>query len=188
MFRLWEVAATAHADVYTLLTSSTDLGDDPSVADVVEVTEPVPGLITCNAPINSGPQHWVLKAGLHGLVEWIITGTPLPEAERLTVTADGEGFQLDELGNVLGGIRTNYVDAPVAVLSGLGQTGVNFCRIFGTTMLFDDAQLAQLYPTHQAYLDAVNTSTQTAVDAGFILPVDADLIVQAAEDSDIGGP
>jgi hypothetical protein len=186
MFRLWEVAGTAHADVYTLLTSNSDVGDDPSVAEVVEVTEPVPGLITCNAPINSGPMHWVLKAGLHGLVEWIITGTPLPEADRLTVTADGE-FELDELGNVLGGIRTNYVDAPVAVLSGLGQTGESFCRIFGTTMLFGDAQLSELYPTHQSYLDAVNSSTESAIEAGFLLPVDAALIVADAEASNIGG-
>jgi len=186
MFRLWEVTGTAHADVYTLLTSNSDVGDDPSVAEVVEVTEPVPGLITCNAPINSGPMHWVLKAGLHGLVEWIITGTPLPEADRLTVTADGE-FELDELGNVLGGIRTNYVDAPVAVLSGLGQTGESFCRIFGTTMLFGDAQLSELYPTHQSYLDAVNSSTESAIEAGFLLPVDAALIVADAETSNIGG-
>lgn len=187
MFRLWEVAGTAHNDVYTLLTSNTDLGDDPSVADVVEVTEPVPpGIITCDRPINSGPQHWVLKAGLHGLVEWIITGTPLPEAPRLSVTAEGDAFELDDLGNVLGGIRTPYVDAPVAVLSGLGQTGESFCRIFGTTQLFDEAQLAALYPTHEAYVDAVTSSTQSAVGAGFILPADAALIIAAAEASDIG--
>lgn len=186
-FRLWEVAGTAHNDVYSLVTSNTDLGDDPSVADVVEITDPVPGLISCDSPINSGPQHWVLKAGLHGLVEWVITGEPLPAAERLAVTDDQDAFQLDELGNVLGGIRTSYVDAPVAVLSGLGQTGESFCRIFGTTSLFDDAKLAELYPTRQSYLDAVNSTTQSAVAAGFVLPVDAALIIEAAEASDIGG-
>jgi hypothetical protein len=187
LFRLWEVAGTAHNDVYSLFTSNTDLGDDPSVADVVEITDPVPGLISCDSPINSGPQHWVLKAGLHGLVEWVITGEPLPAAERLAVTGDQDAFQLDELGNVLGGIRTSYVDAPVAVLSGLGQTGESFCRIFGTTSLFDDAKLAELYPTRQSYLDAVNSTTQSAVAAGFVLPVDAALIIEAAEASDIGG-
>jgi hypothetical protein len=187
-FRLWEVAGTAHNDVYSLVTSNTDLGDDPSVADVVEISEPVPGIISCDSPINSGPQHWVLKAGLHGLVEWVITGEPLPEAERLAVTEEQDAFQLDELGNVLGGIRTNYVDAPVAVLSGLGQAGESFCFIFGTTELFDDAMLGELYPTHQSYLDAVNSTTASAVAAGFVLPVDAALIIAAAEDSDIGGP
>ena len=103
------------------------------------------------------------------------------------MTADGAAFQLDTLGNALGGIRTNYVDVPVAVLSGLGQTGDSFCRIFGTTHLFDDAQLAELYPTHQAYLDAVTSTTEAAVAAGFVLQVDADLIIAAAVDSDIGG-
>ena len=186
MFRLWEVAGTAHGDVYSLVTSNTDQGDDPSVADVVEISEPIPGFISCEVPINSGPQHWVAKAGLHGLVEWIITGEPLPEAERLAVTEDGQAFRLDDVGNVLGGIRTNYVDAPVAVLSGLGQAGGSFCGIFGTTQLFDEAMLAALYPTGDTYLDAVNSTTQSAVAAGFILPVDAALIIAAAQASGIG--
>ena len=186
MFRLWEVAGTAHNDVYSLVTSNSDRGDDPSVANVVEVTDPVPGLISCDSPINSGPQHWVLKAGLHGLVEWITTGSPLPEADRLAVTEDGQAFELDGLGNVLAGIRTPYVDAPVAVLSGLGQTGESFCSLFGTTRLFDEAMLAELYPTRQMYLDAVYDTTERAVEAGFLLPVDADLIIAAAEASDIG--
>lgn len=189
-FRLWEVAGTAHADVYTLRTGHSDLGDDPSVARVIETTEgaPINGLITCERPINAGPAHWVLKAGLHGLVKWIENGSALPEAPRLSVTEDGEAFQLDELGNVLGGIRTNYVDVPVAVLSGLGQSGESFCLIYGTTALFDDTQLAELYPTEQDYIDAVTQSLQAAVDARFLLPPDAALIGQDAETSGIGGP
>ena len=187
LFRLWEVAGTAHNDVYSLVTSNSDLGDDPSVADVVEISNPVPGIIDCPSPINSGPQHWVLKAGLHGLIEWVVDGTPLPEADRLSANDEGDGFQLDQLGNVLGGIRTNYVDVPVAVLSGLGQTGGSFCRIFGTTNLFDDTQLGDLYPTEQGYVDAVTGTTEAAVAAGFVLQVDANLIIAAAEDSDIGG-
>lgn len=188
-FRLWEVAGTAHADVYTLRTGHFDLGDDPSVARVVETTEGAPGsgIITCERPINSGPAHWVLKAGLRGLIDWIENGRALPEAARLSVTEDGQAFQLDELGNVLGGIRTNYVDVPVAVLSGLGQTGESFCSIFGTTMLFDEAQLSELYPTEQSYLDAVRASTDAAVAGGFLLERDAALILEDAATSGIGG-
>ena len=190
MFRLWEVAGTAHADVYTLDLGHSDEGDDPSIAAVVESTQgaPIPDLITCDLPINSGPAHWVLKAGLHGLIDWIADGTALPEAPRLSVTEDGTAFELDELGNVLGGIRTNYVDAPVAVLSGLGQTGNSFCRIYGTTAMFADEQLAGLYPTEQDYLDAVNAAVDAAVAGGYLLSVDAALIVADAEGSGIGGP
>jgi len=188
-FRLWEMAGTAHADVYTLLAGQSDLGDDPSVAAVIETTEGAPfGFIQCERPINSAGSHFVLKAGLHGLVEWVENGTPLPEAPRLSVTEDGDMFQLDELGNVLGGIRTNYVDVPVAVLSGLGQSGDSFCLLFGTTQLFDEELLTSLYPTEQSYIDAVRASCEDAVASGFLLQPDADLIVADAESSGIGGP
>jgi hypothetical protein len=39
-----------------------------------------------------------------------------------------------------------------------------------------------------AAVDAITSTTESAVEAGFILPVDAALIVAAAEASDIGGP
>jgi hypothetical protein len=190
MFRLWEVAGTSHADVYTLDLGHSDVGDDPAIARVIESTQgaPIPGIIDCDLPINSGPAHWVLKAGLRGLIDWIADGSPLPEAPRLSVTEGGAAFQLDELGNALGGIRTNYVDAPVAVLSGLGQPAGGFCRIYGTTSLFDGEQLAELYPTEQDYLDAVNASVEAAVEAGYLLPPDAALIIEDAEESGIGGP
>ncbi|MGB5812587.1 MAG: alpha/beta hydrolase domain-containing protein [Polyangiales bacterium] len=185
MFRQWEVAGTAHNDTYTLVVSNSDLGDDPSVADVVEIVNPAPGF-TCEFPINSGPQHWVLKAGLRGLIEWVADGNALPTSPRLIVNETADGYQLDAVGNALGGIRTSYVDAPVAVLSGLGQPGDSFCRIWGTTRLLDPAELAELYPTAASYIDAVTESTDAAVDAGFILPADASLIISAAEASGIG--
>ena len=61
---LWEVAGTAHGDVYNIALSvgPQDIGDDPAVAEVVEVSAPIPGIIECDVPINSGPQHWVMNA------------------------------------------------------------------------------------------------------------------------------
>ena len=188
LFRMWEVAGTAHNDVYSLISSNSDLGNDPSVADVVEISEPVPGFIDCDLPINAGPQHWVLKAGLRGLLRWVEDGTALPNAARLELSDDGSAFQQDEFGNVRGGIRTPYVDVPVATLSGLGQSGESFCAIFGTTALFDAATLAMLYPTHADYVNAVSAATDAAVQAGFILAVDAELIKTAAQNSTIGNP
>jgi hypothetical protein len=54
------------------------------------------------------------------------------------VTAEG-GLRIerDEHGNALGGIRTPYVDVPIAALSGLGQTGSILCLLFGTTVPLD---------------------------------------------------
>ena len=186
-YRLWEVAGAAHADLYTSQAKgSLDKGDDPEVADVWSSTEVQKPFLECPLPINDGPSHWVAKAAVAALNRWIITGEAAPTAPLLVLNADGTGYELDSVGNAKGGIRTPYVDAPVATLSGLGQPQTNdFCRLYGTTQLFDDAQVSALYPDKQTYIDAIDKTSDAAVAAGFLLPPDADLIKTRARTSDI---
>lgn len=186
-FRLWEVAGTAHNDTYALMVGPGDKGGDPAVAEVLVSASPIPGIIECESPINSGPQHFVLKAAMAALDKWVRGGDAPPIAPRLEVDEDNFEFILDAFGNVRGGIRTPYVDVPIATLSGLGQGGGSFCSLFGTTVLFDAGTLASLYPDHDTYVSAVNESTDRAVEAGFILEPDAQLIKTAAAASGIGG-
>lgn len=180
MFRLWEVAGTAHADRYTTLTGFDDRGDDPGFALVKEERSVAEGLLTCPLPLNNGPHPWVFNAALHALVAWVRDGTPPPTAERLAVNDTATAFVLDDLGNVLGGIRTPYVDVPAARLSGEGQAGGSFCFLFGTTDLFDAATMASLYVDRNSYREAVRESAAAAVSAGFLLPPDAARIRAAA--------
>lgn len=187
--RLWEMAGTAHADLYVVVKGISDAGNDPSVANVVEVTSPYPGIIECPLPINSGPQHFIAKAAIHQLDRWVRTGVAPTVADRLEIAGDPPAFVLDALGNVKGGIRTPYVDVPIAKLSGLGQPAVPIITsLFGTTRLFDAATLSELYPDHRFYVTAVENSTDAAVRAGFLLPEDGELIKAAAAASDIGHP
>ncbi len=187
--RLWEMAGTAHADLYLVVTGTGDTGNDPSVANVVEVTSPYPGFIECDLPINAGPQHFIAKAAIHQLDNWVRTGVSPTVADRLEIAGDPPAFVLDAFGNVKGGIRTPYVDVPIARLSGLGQLDVSIVvSLFGTTKLFDDATLATLYPDHGAYVTAVENATDAAVQAGFLMPEDGELIKAAAAASDIGNP
>jgi hypothetical protein len=186
-FRLWEVAGTAHADTYTLVVGFGDLGT-PRGAEVLITTMPIPGIIACDRPINSGYQHFVLKAAIAALDRWVRNPDDAPPvAPRLEVSGDPPAFALDSFGNVRGGIRTPIVDVPIAVLSGLGQTGETFCSLFGTTVPFNAEMLVALYPTHEDYVAAVNDATDRAVDAGFIRPADAPLIKTAATESAIPG-
>jgi hypothetical protein len=57
------------------------------------------------------------------------------------------------------------------------------CLLFGDTRPFDPATLAELYPTHQDYVDAVTESADAAVAAGFLLRSDADGIVASADEA-----
>jgi hypothetical protein len=188
-FRLWEVAGTAHGDTYQLLTGILDAGK--AAADTTylpPIARLFGGLIRCNAPINSGPRHYVLSAALFHVDRWIRTGRPPRRlAPRLEVVeGDPPAFALDEVGNVRGGIRTPAVDVPIATYSGLGQTGSNFCFLFGTTAHFDAPTLASLYPDHETYVDAVTGAARAAVRAGFVLRTDAREIRRAAAASSIG--
>jgi len=185
--RLWESAGTAHADTYTLSVGFSDVGGNPSVAEVLVTASPLPGIIDCGSPVNSGPQHWIGKAALRALERWVGGGPSPTRAPRLEVVGgDQPRFVLDDVGNARGGIRTSYVDAPTAVLSGLGQTGSAFCGIFGTTVPLDDATVAALYPSNADYVAAVRRSNERAVRQGFLLREDADLIETWAARSGIG--
>ncbi|MBI3786463.1 MAG: hypothetical protein HY270_24000 [Deltaproteobacteria bacterium] len=185
-FRLWEVAGTAHADTYTTVVGSTDVGNSPDAANIVVTSTPVAGF-TCNAPINSGPHHFVLNAAFKALNEWVRHGTPPPTGALIETTGTTAArIRRDANGNARGGIRTPQVDVPIAQLSGEGQMGSIFCALFGTTALFDAAKLASLYPTHESYVSAYDAATDRAVQAGFLLPADGELMKAAAAQSSIG--
>ena len=80
---------------------------------------------------------------------------------------------LDSLGNAKGGIRTPWVDAPTARLSGFGNTGGPFGFLVGTTEPFDAARLKRLYPGgRDDYLKHFDAALARSVKAGFIRPAD----------------
>ena len=193
-FRLWEVPGTAHVDLYTLVVGPPDLGKDPAAANLGVLSSLTTGAfgvsvtLTCDQPINDGPQHFVLDAAVAALNKWVTKGTLPSSAPRMAVVAGPPvAITRDTKGNALGGIRTPEVDAPIAAFSGLGNSGAfSFCFVFGTTTPFDAATLRSLYPTHSAYTKAFNTATASAKKKGFILAPDATLMKKSAQASSIG--
>jgi hypothetical protein len=178
-FRLWEVAGTAHADVYTVITGAGDIRGAPEFAEIAEISE-LAGYIECEKPFNAGPMHYVINASLRALDDWVRTGTPPPSAPPLEVSDDGSDLLRDEFGNATGGIRTPHVDAPAATLRGDGNAGGGFCFLFGTTELFSPALMASLYVDAAGYTEAVRKAAEDAVGRGHLLPEDADAIISWA--------
>jgi hypothetical protein len=189
-YRLWEVAGTAHFDQYGLLTGATDTGERSSVAEWFDTmlhptSQPNPGF-SCASPINTGPQTFVLRSAIAHLDRWIARGTPPRSAPRYeTISISPVEYALDANGNVRGGIRTPAVDAPVAKLSGLGQTGTTFCFLFGTTVPFTQEQLTALYGNHSGFVRAWSRATLSAFAAGYLRPEDAFNLVVVGARSDI---
>jgi hypothetical protein len=185
-FRLWEIAGAAHADTYLLVASGNDDGQrtPAELAKWLAPTDNAFGM-KMDSPMNSGPQqHYVLQAALDHLDRWAAGGAPPPSAPRLEITNAVDGvaaFALDDHGNVRGGVRTPWVDAPSAVLSGFGQSGAEFAFLFGTTRPLAAATRAQLYPGGRAdYLARYAKATDEAVGAGFLLEADREEILGLA--------
>lgn len=179
-FILWEVTGTAHNDYYAYISGRSDFNGGAEFATVAEANG-LFGFISCDLPMNAGPSHYVFHSAIRHMDRWIRTGTRPPTAARLTLL-DPQSYQRDAQGNALGGIRTPFVDAPSATLTGEANTGDRFCNLFGTTRLFSASEMATLYGDQAGFESAVTSTTQSAVDAGFILPEDAiDIIDWAPE-------
>jgi hypothetical protein len=163
-FRLWEVAGSAHAD-------RSLVGDFESV-------------LGCPTPVNRGQQRFVVRAALRALETW---SDRVPSATRLSVIEGSDGtdgrarYELDEFGNVVGGVRTPCVDVPVEVLSGLAAPGANrVCLLFGQTRPVPVEDLRRRYPGLDEYLAAYAASTDAAIEAGFVLAEDRNEVLADA--------
>jgi hypothetical protein len=186
--RVWEVAGTAHADAYTAGIGFDDAGDGRAEEQLLDVGAIGGGPLGCGEPVNAGPAYAVLQAGLHGLIQWSAGGPPPSVALPLELASeDPVLLARDANGNALGGVRTPFVDVPIATLRGDGNEGEPFCRLFGTTQPFDTERLTALYPSHRVYTERFNQSTDAAVQDGFLRPEEANNLKRAAEQSPVPG-
>jgi hypothetical protein len=179
-FRLWELAGAAHFDTYGLMGAHADREGIAAseLAGHIAPTATVIGM-TAGAFVNSGPQqHYVLNAAFAHLVRWVRDGTPPPKAPRLESSDEiGAVLARDELGIVRGGIRTPWVEAPSAVLSGDPPGGDGFLFLFGKTVPLDAGALARLYPGGpDDHLERFDVALAAALRAGFLLEADAEEI------------
>jgi hypothetical protein len=195
--RTWEIPGTAHADNYTIQVAFIDSGSAP-LEDIVAAYAPTDTLMGQQLAhcINFAPQHhYVVQAAIAGLGRWAGGGEPAPNAERIALSdANPPQLVLDENGLAQGGIRTPWVDVPVARTSGMTpglvnhesgtEGGINesvMSMIFGSGELFDTATLSRLYPGGSAeYLAQFTQALGQAITSGFIVAADRGEILELA--------
>nr|WP_321239239.1 alpha/beta hydrolase domain-containing protein [uncultured Tolumonas sp.] len=124
------------------------------------------------------PNGDVMKAALKSLNTWISGGVAPATAPRFVVDAKNK-YVRDNNGQVLGGIHTAAQDAPMATNSGIGS-GPWFCGPSGYHVDFTPKQMCERYGSHAAYVEKVKAIADTNVQAGFILPEEAQKTVLEA--------
>lgn len=121
------------------------------------------------------PTRYPLAAAFENLKRWI-DGTLPPPSQLMELEGEYPSmrFKLDEAGNVLGGVRTPYLDVP-AYLFDYQSDAVPLPL----------EELRRRYASHEDYVQKVRDSATACVDARMLLPEDAEAIIQEAIQSKI---
>ena len=177
-YRHYEVAGMGHASPFELYYSARP-------ADMVKAGRTPPPMNCNEGPRSRFPTNIAFDAMLQNLDRWARTGVAPPRAELIQLV--GTTPVLDEHGNVVGGVRSPYVDVPTSTWFGTA-TGASFCFIAGYERPFSAEKLAQLYPTRADYVAKVEANTRALVAQGFITEEDGRFIMQEARYACTLGP
>lgn len=170
LYRNYEIAGSGHA-------TPDELNFAAAPADIEKGGRSVPPMACNEGPRSRFPNGPAFNAILRNLDTWVRTGTPAPHAEQILVV-DGKPI-LDRFGNVIGGIRSPFVEAPTSTWFG-NSTGPSFCRIAGHEVPLDRTLLRTLYKTPDEYIRSVIASVSRLVLEGFIVKEDGDELIANA--------
>ena len=189
LFRLWQVAGSSHYDYYGLVIGPNDTGNGQGAVKNLAAMQNPPrtpaGGFSYKLPINTGGTHWALDAAVNWLNKWVVDGTPPPRPPLLATThVSPVVYKLDANGNVIRGVRSPHVDAPIAALGSQGNNG-GFCFLFGTTVVYSDAHLSSLYKNHAQFVSSWARAIHRDQIAGFLLPADAVELLHSAAVSQV---
>ncbi len=178
-YRQWEVVGASHAGRHLSLNSGSLNRRDGIVREAAVCDHPT----YPRTPIDN-----VLGASYDLIDKWVKTGVAPPTAPKAEIYVhEGDipgrngqpatrgtinDLKRDERGNALGGIRLAEFSVATS-LSTRENSGNSFCFLYGRYEPFPDAVINQLYPTHVAYVSAVNAQTDANLKAGYIQAADA---------------
>ena len=126
---------------------------------------------------NVGDWTYIFESVLVQLKNWIENDTAPLSMDDMEVKNMLLGYKEDKYGNVLGGVRLPELEVPTA------RYFVNtmITGLIGYKIPFTEAELKELYPTHQDYVDQVTAAATAAKEAGIILPYRAQEYIREAE-------
>jgi hypothetical protein len=198
-YRLYQVAGASHIS----MPGRTDR--PPNQYQATGQLSPYPAMIETPSTFRT---DLVAAAVYDHLDRWVADGVVPPRADRLVLgDRDGPGRRghrpeavplvRDEHGNAMGGIRSTYVDVPIASYyphstpeneqayqDGPLLSAAMLGDLLGSMEPFSEEKLRNLYGTHEHYVELVTARADELVKDGWLLPPD----VEAVEAEAIAAP
>ena len=186
--RVWETAGTAHADAYFMTVGGMDSGKatPDELATAYAPSNNLRG-VPLAKPFNNAPQHhYIMQAAISALQRWVDGGRAPAHGSALVLTGNGSAESpftpvLDDQGNIMGGVRSPWMNVPTGRLAGVGNQGSPVAALYGLSEPFAPETLARLYPGgRKDYVARFSRDLDRTIAAGFILPADRDEILALA--------
>jgi hypothetical protein len=174
-FRHYEMSGTGHA-------TPDELHFSAAQADIRRAGRTVPPEGCADGPRSRFPSSIFFDAMLDNLIAWVRDDVAPPSAGVIPVVNGAP--VVDEFGNVVGGLRSPYLDVPTSTWFG-SQEGGGFCFIMGYEDPLERAQLAALYRNHRDYVRQVTASVEALVAARIITPYDGRRIIKEAQQANV---
>ena len=174
-YRLYEIAGAPHADAsfYPYMPSVAD--QRKTGFDAFLHSWPFPEQCEEETSLLRVPiMTYALDAVYANLTRWVRDGVPPPPASRITVENGGTAqarVVLDQHGNALGGVRSPYVDVPVATYITTTK-GPGICGNLAHMKAFDWAKLNSLYGTPSGYAVQVSSVVDRLVRERWLTEAD----------------
>lgn len=164
--RYYEIAATPHTDIICPVLS--DLND------IEKTGRKLPNLnkeLLCS--INDIPTEFYICGLLEKLHLWASKGEA-PEIVEL-FRRKGKKFERDSYGNILGGLRSPFLDVPIA--SYVANNDNDPEGICGEMTYFTKNKFEEVYKTKENYLMQFKKATMQQVEDGWISETDGNKMI-----------
>jgi hypothetical protein len=165
-YRLYEIAGAPHADASFYPYMPTVADQKKTGFDAFLASWPFPDQCEQETSLLRVPiMTYALDAAFANLTRWVRDGVPPPRAERVAVQNGGTPqarVVLDQVGNAVGGVRTPYLDVPVATYY-TSTKGPGLCGNLAHMEAFDWTRLNAMYGSPGTYAAKVSESVDRLV-------------------------
>jgi len=186
--RTYEVAGTSHVDYWGSVVGQA----------VAEYQFGITGSVGsgCDLPLNPLRDSSPLSAIQYRLARWIEFGEEPPPSDFIDFEGsfdnDTAAWVRDSAGNVTGGVRPARIEVPLGTYSGTNpysgptpSTTEIFCReIIGSFVAFDESELIRRYGNRMRFVILTWWNLWRSYVEGFLLAVDAKVIMDEARTFD----
>lgn len=173
--RHYELTSSPHTDPASPLI--------PNNSEIVKTKNP-PKILDgeYNYTINDIQLAYYVNSSLEWLHNWAVSGVEPPVSSLIDRNQDGS-VSKDEHGNATGGLRSPYIDVPIATyhpnaIADSSQIDQSVGNVNGSMSYFDQEKLSTLYKNADDYLLKFKESVDGQLESGWLVKEDASRMVE----------